>query len=486
MADIDYKNLIRFSDNGIVKADFAEIVTALTNRMKEIYGYDIDVSMTSADGIKIMDTATIIDKVFECVEEMYSSLNVNTATGKFLDMLCALSNVYRRKATKSKVAVYITINGTNNSRTYTTDSNPFLLVDKNTGKTWRVNESFTISTNMTDQSGNVVANPTIVKFAECDETGDIALPPNSLELAFVDADIIVNQPKSAVRGEKEETDSDLRTRRAGYKSTNSISVIGGLKSALLDVGGIKDAKIYSNNTGATMLQVDTQGNTCSQDIGTIPANQVYIALRYEDTPELDSSISVVNNSEVIVNNDEVGSTIFKYMTPAIHTTECENDGLLHGISGEYTNTQYGGFTTKTYWKICQPYVADATNIFMTVQVCVMNNFRGLDVEPVAIAKAVGEYMNKLKIGQAFNIHSDILPIVMNAGISAVGETTYYCATTGAVLFKRNSENFNPTSPNVNNSGCTYYKFQGIATNVRYGTVSGMKVAIFNIIQVVYI
>lgn len=480
MADFKYSDLIRFTDKGIVKANFSEIVNALTNRMKEIYGYDIDITMTSADGIKIMDEATIIDKAFECIQEMYSNLDPNTASGRFLEILCSLSNVYRKSATSSKVAVYVTYVGVGPEKKYLgTLENPYMkLFDKNTGKTWTINEPFTIKNNMVNAQGQTVANPTMIFYADCDETGPIALPSNSLQLVEIDGNIEITQPNIAVLGENEESDEDLRVRRKNFKSLNSVSVLGGLATAILDVGGVEDVKIYNNDTNNAMVQVDSNGNVCVDDIQTIAINSIYIVVRYEETPKLSNNIIPINDTKVIVDNEKLGRTIFEQMTPGIHTNECAGNGLNYGVSGEYNYALYPNFTKSIYWKICKPYLSDATTRYFTIKIVQLNNYKGDNIEPVEIAKAIGNYMNKLKIAQCFNTYADIVPLVINAGLTAFGEQTYYCVS-DSVVFRHNSLDI---KGNVSNFGCTYFSFQGIVSGaIARTTSSGITTISFKVI-----
>ena len=97
-----FDSLITITNAGFEVASYPEIREALVQRMKEIYGSDIDVSTGSADGIWIESLSLVINNILQSFLQLNANLNPDTATGIYLDVLSSLTNVIRKRATKSK------------------------------------------------------------------------------------------------------------------------------------------------------------------------------------------------------------------------------------------------------------------------------------------------------------------------------------------------------------------------------------------------
>lgn len=103
----DTSELIKYTENTVERANFQQIQESLTNKMKEIYGNDIDLTSTTADGQWIMARSLLIDKMFEVIDNLNQSLNPATARGNFLDIICSFNNVFRKGQSYSKVKCYV-------------------------------------------------------------------------------------------------------------------------------------------------------------------------------------------------------------------------------------------------------------------------------------------------------------------------------------------------------------------------------------------
>ena len=263
----------------------------------------------------------------------------------------------------------------------------------------------------------------------------------------------------------------LRYKRHAKKWIDALPLGNGLMGAMV-YGGIKKERIAFNNSSLWSGRPKKHDNEESlkhleevRELIFKGENHLADKLCEEtDWEQFSSKEDIIefysensNLLDTIVDNDKLGRTIFEQMTPGIHTNECAGDGLNYGVSGEYNYALYPNFTKSIYWKICKPYLSDATTRYFTIKIVQLNNYKGDNIEPVEIAKAIGNYMNKLKIAQCFNTYADIVPLVINAGLNAFGEQTYYCVS-DSVVFRHNSLDI---TGNVNNFGCTYFSFQGI-------------------------
>ena len=79
--NINWTELIQFTKNGVYVADYQEIRSAICNRFKEIYGQDIDLATTSADGIYVETLSLMINNILQSFKHFYAQLDVRTASG---------------------------------------------------------------------------------------------------------------------------------------------------------------------------------------------------------------------------------------------------------------------------------------------------------------------------------------------------------------------------------------------------------------------
>ena len=108
MSTTDIKDFVRFDASGVNVANFTEIRSELIKRYKEAYGSDIDLSTSSADGVFVNNLSLIMNNILQTMLTLYSNLDVENASGKYLDTLCNLSNIIRKEATPSSVSLQIT------------------------------------------------------------------------------------------------------------------------------------------------------------------------------------------------------------------------------------------------------------------------------------------------------------------------------------------------------------------------------------------
>ena len=157
---MNISNFITFTAGGLQIASFVEIREALIARYKEVYGTDIDLSTGTADGVFVNDLALIINNILLTMETLYSNLDVRTATGTYLDTLCALANVTRKPATYSSTYLKVT----NTAQAPTGLLNDLTFVDKS-GVEWVAAEPVEIG-----------AGETKSILAVCTEAGSVSAP----------------------------------------------------------------------------------------------------------------------------------------------------------------------------------------------------------------------------------------------------------------------------------------------------------------------
>lgn len=380
----NYLGLITFSSNGVVIADYQQVRATLVAQFKNIYGSDIDLSTSSADGIYIETLSLIINNILQTVKSMYANLDTRTATGQFLDMLCALTNVMRKPATKS--TVYVTIEGLSANEAFLV-GNQLVLLDKN-GTTWTC-EPFTAD-----------ANGEATVLAKCDEFGPVKAEVGWLYTTVqMLAGVTIAMQSEAIPGTWKESDSQLRARRDSVLSMRSTSVLEGIVASLLNVSGILDAQIYNNDTLAAIT---------AKDGTSIPKNAIYIALR--------------KNSNIAIANSVIGSIIYEKKTPGVHTTETTS--LTTGVVKSYSYPTSLSISQEVTWKECIP-ISPTIRIEVTPKNYFVSGDSTNSTSNV-IAKKVMDYLNNLRVSQDIDF-LELQSVVLFADPKYRGVSTYSLA-----------------------------------------------------------
>lgn len=357
--EISIDQFIKFTSGGIKIADFNQIQTTLIKTYKEIYGSDIDLANTTADGIFINNLALIINNILQSFSALYSNLNVETASGVYLDNLCRLSNVSRKMATKSTVQLLITSTET------TTLEYGTIFVD-NAGIEWEYK----------GLSQEIQANSEAVTIVvTCKEYGSIIAMANSITQTLEVSPFIITQPEDASVGRENETDAELRARRDQSNGAQGITVEESLLGALLEIAGVMDAQIIVNNTGSVI-----NGSSGPIFDGTsVNAHDVYIIIRKAEN--------------VAINDTRIGQTIAERMTPGISTTQTLDSTT--GISKQYTK-QLNQYIT---WLGQQVFWKEAIPIHPTCSITITKGLNYTTNTTENIAKDIITYLNKLHISQ---------------------------------------------------------------------------------------
>ena len=378
-------DFIRFTNAGVDIASFTQIRDAITTRYKDVYGQDIDLTVapTNADGIFVNDLALMVNNILQSIKTMYANLDVNTASGVYLDNLCRLSNIVRKSATPSNV--YITVKNIGNDPITikkSSDADGTTFVDVS-GAEWLYEGNDVILNAGTSQSIQVFSSI----------AGEVEAVAGSIVQAIGNQYLEVTQPTNANLGNDAETDSELRARRAQSVGATGTTVLDALTGALLNITAIRDVKIYNNNTNA---------NTTALDGTVIGPHSIYVIVRREDG--------------IIVPDSTIGQLISDMLTPGIGTTEpavATKKSYNVARASQYLSLADEVF----HWKECVPVTTGTITI-------TLNKFANYSNETAAlIQQRVIEYFDALPIGQALN-QNDVLFTAMTADPTFNGLPTY--------------------------------------------------------------
>jgi hypothetical protein len=212
----------------------------------QIYGPDINVDSNTPDGEWINIFGLSNEDIQQLCVQIYDSFDPTQAVGVALDGLCQLnsSSLLRKGGIYTQVVVDVVVSETFNLSGLDTSS-PFTISDAN-GNLFYLISSSTVS---------ATTNPLNFQAANI---GFIQVLPNTLTVpvTIVAGVVSVNNPSSPYQiGSNQETDSQLRIRRAASTAMPAQGFNASLYAGLLSIPGLTQATIYENTTTVNQLTV---------------------------------------------------------------------------------------------------------------------------------------------------------------------------------------------------------------------------------------
>lgn len=386
-------NFVRLASAGMEVAEFVDIRETIIKRYKEVYGSDIDLSTASADGVFINDMSLIMNNILQVMKSLYSNLDIDTASGVYLDSLCKLANVNRMHATRSTASIIVTsLFTTGEPQTFADidqNGNPLnqiTFIDK-AGTEW-VSEA-----NMTLGPGESVELKVL-----CTEVGPVDAPANWVYQTLTVMNLSVSQPADAIRGSNDETDAELRQRRGQSSGANGITVLESLVGALLEVTGIDDVSIYNNNSLAEITAKDTT---------TVAPHNIYVIIRQQQG--------------LNIADETIGELIYSKLTPGIKTTastavSANGEAKQHEFIPQMLGIAITFLNQFVYWK-------KAVAINPTITITLSPTVYFTEDEFATIAQDVYEYANNIKLGDSIDADR-IFIAALEADPEFKGQKTY--------------------------------------------------------------
>lgn len=364
-------NLIQLTSDGLICADFTQVRAALIDKYRQIYGSDIDIDDTTADGVFLNNLSLIISNLLRTFELFYQNLDINKASGVYLDILCALSNVTRKQATKSNTILEIEYLGTD-AVTYSPDD--LIFVDK-AGLEWKMTSNLSFTS----------ANEKKSVYVECAESGAVTAPSGWINSTLEVSPLIgISQTSAANIGQETETDSALRTRQQTASGVGT-TVIDGLTSALLNVPGIEDVYIKNEPDDTPIVDGAEVPKTLADGVKQ-KGHSIYIVLRQADG--------------ITIDDKTIADIIHSKLTPGISTTKAalSGSGSASGIAKDYEYIEtVNGTSSSTidsqhiYWKVAKP-----MSFAININIFVYDYFSTSEFD--TIGKLMINYLNSLPIG----------------------------------------------------------------------------------------
>lgn len=246
---------------GLEVEDLASIVAQITNGLQTAYGVTINTDSNSPDGQMINIFAQSAEDLRELLVDAYNSFDPDSAYGTLLDARVALNGVTRNAGTFTQADVLVTV-----TEALTLPGLDVLISDPTA-------TVFTVSDNAGNQYQLITshtfsgAGSTTLIFQAVD-IGQIVTQPNTITgivTSFIGVTAVNNPSVSSdVIGNNEETDAQLKVRRAKMFYLAANGSAAAMAAAVLAVPGVVDAYVFENDTGTA--------------VGVIPAHGVYVVV----------------------------------------------------------------------------------------------------------------------------------------------------------------------------------------------------------------
>lgn len=217
--------------NGFKAESFTEILTRLSNGLKNIYGQDINLDQDTPDGQQLGIQANIISDFQDLALYIYNSMDPDLADGANFDKLLKLLARTRLPSSRSTVDIEMVLNKT------VSIPASYTIKDLN-------NQNWIIGTAQTLDAGTH-----LVSFYS-EDWGNITAEPNTIneQVTILTEVVSINNPDSAIAGRDEESIVQVRERRNKILEINASSTIGSIIGKILDLNGVIDAVPYENMT----------------------------------------------------------------------------------------------------------------------------------------------------------------------------------------------------------------------------------------------
>lgn len=272
------QNLI--DGNGIQIESLSDIINDIINGtptvpgLIQIYGSDINVDSNTPDGQWINIFALSKEDIEQLCVSIYDSFDPNQAVGVSLDALCQLnsSSLTRKGGIYTQVVVNVVASGSFTLSGLDT-STPYTVSDAN-GNLYNLITSSTVS-----------ATTNALNFQSA-QIGFIQVLANTINVpvTIIAGVVSVNNPSSPYQiGSNQETDSQLRIRRASSTAIPAQGFNQSLYGGLLQIDGLVQAVVYENDSAIT-------------DMNGVPSHSIWVIVEGGSNADVANTIYTYRNA----------------------------------------------------------------------------------------------------------------------------------------------------------------------------------------------
>lgn len=235
---------LQLTPQGLQIQTFDEILNEKVAAYKAIYGEDINLDQDTADGQRIGIEAKAILDAQTALLSLYNGISPTLSEGQDLNRNIQYAGLARRAATKSTWDITVTASSS------TTLYSGYTVKD-DAGQEW-----------VKDTPVNLTAGDTVVTFTAKDFGAIQGLIGAAIEqVTVIPAVTGFQTPTTATVGVDEETDEELRIRRARSTELPAFSTVGSLSAKLNNIDGVTDAYVHENDTNAYDADLDLNAHS---------------------------------------------------------------------------------------------------------------------------------------------------------------------------------------------------------------------------------
>ena len=224
--------MTQLTAQGFVRSRLDERLASLQTAARAIFGQSINLDPDTIDGQTLGIFAEAVSNLDQLIEDVYHSLSPSSATGAALSRLVQLNGIRRIGGTYSTCDVLCV------GQQGTLIPAGSLIKSTATNATFQTTADATI-----DASGQVLVS------CRATEMGATLAPAGTL--TKIDTPLYgwqtASNPQDAIAGRAEETDEQLRVRRALSTSAPAQSILDGIYGALANLPGVLQARVYEND-----------------------------------------------------------------------------------------------------------------------------------------------------------------------------------------------------------------------------------------------
>lgn len=279
---------------GISVETNAQIVSDLTIGLQGIYGDDISVDQNSPDGQLIGIFAQACTDVRELAVQIYNNFDPDQSTGTVLDQRVAINNIQRQGGTFTIQPIDVTVSTTVTLQGLDANFNSLTgtgyTVQDNSGNQWILLNTVTLTAGLTTLN---------FRAAQIGLVQPITNSITNQVTVILGVTSVNNSAAPLTVGQNQETDAQLRLRRAQSTAIVSTGYANGLLGAILALTGVIEASLYNNRSNVT-------------DGNGIPAHGIWLIVDGGSS----SDIANVMYKKISDGANMKGSVSFNIITPS--------------------------------------------------------------------------------------------------------------------------------------------------------------------------
>lgn len=256
---------------GLTTATQTELLAQYSANLQQIYSASINLDSDTPDGEWInIQIQSQLDNL-DLLTQMYNTFDPDNAVGVILDQRCAINGIQRQAGTHTVTNITLINSQSVNLFGLDQDVQTVYTVSDNAGNLWELQESVL----------GLAAGTHVLSF-QAANVGAVLTTPNTItvQVTIVLGVTSVNNPTTyTTLGINEESDANLKIRRAQSVSLASQGYLNGLLAKLRNINGVTDAFVYENFSDTTdgdgvpghSIWVIVAGSGAASDI----ANAIY-------------------------------------------------------------------------------------------------------------------------------------------------------------------------------------------------------------------